>query len=129
MKRRASFLAFVAAALLSVSAFAQRTVSGTVTDAASGEGLPSVSVRVKGTNNAAVSNYDGKYTITAGQNAVLVFSALGYATQEVAASGAVVNVKLAESTSKHRTELGCKFNPFHSTFRRVRGTNEPQPHT
>ncbi|MFZ9189877.1 MAG: SusC/RagA family TonB-linked outer membrane protein, partial [Schleiferiaceae bacterium] len=100
MKRRASFLAFVAAALLSVSAFAQRTVTGSVTDAATGEGLPSASVRVKGTNNAAVTNYDGKYSITAGQNAVLVFSALGYATQEVAASGAVVNVKLAESTSK-----------------------------
>jgi TonB-linked SusC/RagA family outer membrane protein len=100
MKRRASFLAFVAAALLSVSAFAQRTVSGTVTDAASGDGLPSVSVRVKGTNSSAVTNYDGKYSITAGQNAVLVFSALGYATQEVTATGAVVNVKLAESTSK-----------------------------
>ena len=54
MKRRASFLAFVAAALLSVSAFAQRTVTGSVTDAATGEGLPSASVRVKGTNNAAV---------------------------------------------------------------------------
>jgi TonB-linked SusC/RagA family outer membrane protein len=100
MKRRASFLAFVAAALLSVSAFAQRTVSGTVTDAANGEGLPSVSVRVKGTNNAAVTNFDGKYSITAGQNAVLVFSALGYSTQEVTASGAVVNVSLSESTSK-----------------------------
>lgn len=100
MKRRASFLAFVAAALLSVSAFAQRTVTGTVTDAANGEGLPSVSVRVKGTNNAAVTNFDGKYSITAGQNAVLVFSALGYSTQEVTASGAVVNVSLSESTSK-----------------------------
>ncbi|MEN9431142.1 MAG: hypothetical protein RL206_61, partial [Bacteroidota bacterium] len=100
MKRRASFLAFVAAALLSVSAFAQRTVSGTVTDAANGEGLPSVSVRVKGTNNAAVTNFDGKYSITAGQNAVLVFSALGYSSQEVNASGAVVNVSLSESTSK-----------------------------
>jgi TonB-linked SusC/RagA family outer membrane protein len=100
MKRRASFLAFVAAALLSVSAFAQRTVSGTVTDASNGEGLPSVSVRVKGTNNAAVTNFDGKYSITAGQNAVLVFSALGYSSQEVTASGAVVNVSLSESTSK-----------------------------
>ncbi|MEY3927062.1 MAG: hypothetical protein RJA97_69, partial [Bacteroidota bacterium] len=100
MKRRASFLAFVAAALLSVSAFAQRTVTGTVTDAANGEGLPSVSVRVKGTNNAAVTNFDGKYSITAGQNAVLVFSALGYSSQEVTASGAVVNVSLSESTSK-----------------------------
>jgi TonB-linked SusC/RagA family outer membrane protein len=100
MKRRASFLAFVAAALLSVSAFAQRTVTGSVTDAANGEGLPSVSVRVKGTNNAAVTNFDGKYSITAGQNAVLVFSALGYSSQEVTASGAVVNVSLSESTSK-----------------------------
>ena len=86
MKRRASFLAFVAAALLSVSAYAQSTVSGTVTDASNGEGLPSVSVRVKGTNNAAVTNFDGKYSITAGQNAVLVFSALGYSSQEVTAS-------------------------------------------
>ena len=100
MKRRASFLAFVAAALLSVSAFAQRTVTGSVTDASNGEGLPSVSVRVKGTNNAAVTNFDGKYSITAGQNAVLVFSALGYSSQEVTASGAVVNVSLSESTSK-----------------------------
>ena len=100
MKRRASFLAFVAAALLSVSAYAQRTVTGTVSDASNGEGLPSVSVKVKGTNVAAVTNFDGKYSISAGQNAVLVFTALGYASQEVTATGAVVNVKLQPQSTK-----------------------------
>ena len=100
MKRRASFIAFVAAALLSVSAYAQRTVTGTVSDASNGEGLPSVSVRVKGTNVAAVTNFDGKYSISAGQNAVLVFSALGYAGQEVTAANAVVNVKLQPQSTK-----------------------------
>ncbi|PHX84296.1 MAG: SusC/RagA family protein [Flavobacteriales bacterium] len=100
MKRKLFSIAFVAAALLSLPAFAQRTTSGTVTAASNGEALPSVAVRVKGTNLAAVTNFDGKYSISASQNAVLIFSALGYATQEVAASGAVVNVKLSESSSK-----------------------------
>jgi len=100
MKRKLFSIAFVAATLLSLPAFAQRTTSGTVTAASNGEALPSVAVRVKGTNLAAVTNYDGKYSISASQNAVLIFSALGYATQEVAASGAVVNVKLSESSSK-----------------------------
>ena len=100
MKRKLFSIAFVAAALLSLPAFAQRSTSGTVTAASNGEALPSVAVRVKGTNLAAVTNFDGKYSISASQNAVLIFSALGYATQEVAASGAVVNVKLSESSSK-----------------------------
>ncbi len=100
MKRKTLFISFIAAALLSLPAFAQRTTTGTVTDASNGEAIPSVAVRVKGTNLAAVTNFDGKYSISASQNAVLIFSALGYATQEVAASGAVVNVKLSESSSK-----------------------------
>ncbi|MGA1380690.1 MAG: carboxypeptidase-like regulatory domain-containing protein, partial [Schleiferiaceae bacterium] len=57
-------------------------------------------MKVKGTNVAAVTNYDGKYSISAGQNAVLVFSALGYGTQEVTASGNVVNVKLQPQSTK-----------------------------
>lgn len=94
MKRKTLFYSFIAAAFLSLPAFAQRTTTGTVTDASNGEAIPSVAVRVKGTNLAAVTNFDGKYSITAGDNAVLVFSVLGYTSQEVRATGAVLNVKL-----------------------------------
>jgi len=100
MKRRTTFFAFVAAALLSVSAFAQRTVSGTVTDAASGEALPSVSVRVKGTNVATVTNFEGKYSISAADKSVIVFSAVGYSGQEATATGAQLNVKLVPQVTR-----------------------------
>jgi TonB-linked SusC/RagA family outer membrane protein len=100
MKHKLFSLAFVAAALLSLPAFAQSTVTGTVTSASNGETLPSVAVRVKGTNVASVTNFNGSYSISAGQNAVLVFSALGYASQEVSVTGSVLNVKLKLATTR-----------------------------
>lgn len=99
MKRRANLFALVASAFLSISAFAQN-VTGVVSDASSGEPLPSVSVKVKGSDNAAITNFDGKYTIKAGNGAVLVFSSMGYASQEASVSGNTLNVSLASSTNK-----------------------------
>jgi TonB-linked SusC/RagA family outer membrane protein len=59
------------------------TVRGTVTDK-NGE-LPGVNIAVKGTRTSAISGLDGSYAITvSGSDAVLVFSFLGYATQEIA---------------------------------------------
>jgi TonB-linked SusC/RagA family outer membrane protein len=58
-------------------------VSGTVTDHA-GELMPGVTIAVKGTTSGVVSGLDGKYSIQAPSgNAVLVFSFIGYATQEI----------------------------------------------
>ena len=99
MKRRANLFALIALAFLSISAFSQN-VTGVVTDASSGEPLPSVSVKVKGTDNAAITNFDGKYTIKAGNGAVLVFSSLGYSSQEASVSGTSLNVALAVSSNK-----------------------------
>ena len=99
MKRRANLFALIASAFLSISAFSQN-VTGVVTDASSGEPLPSVSVKVKGTDNAAITNFDGKYTIKAGNGAVLVFSSLGYSSQEASVSGTSLNVALAVSSNK-----------------------------
>ena len=71
-------------------------VSGTVSD--SSGPLPGASVVVKGTNNTASTDLNGKYAIkNAGANAVLVFSYIGLTTQEVAVgSKSVVNVVLKD---------------------------------
>ena len=99
MKRRANLFALAAATFLSISAFAQN-VTGLVSNASSGEPIPSVSVKEKGTNNAAITNFDGAYSIKAGKNAVLVFSSMGYASQEASVTGNTLNVSLSSSTNK-----------------------------
>ncbi|GHV70662.1 SusC/RagA family TonB-linked outer membrane protein [Bacteroidia bacterium] len=74
-------------------------VSGVITDS-SGEELIGVSISVKGTNAGTSSGIDGKYSIAVPNNAaVLVFSYLGYATQEIPVNGKTsINVVLSEDT-------------------------------
>lgn len=70
--------------LLSIAAYAQgREVSGTVTDA-DGFPLPGVSIQVKGTTSGSITDIDGNYVITVDGEATLVFSYIGYITEEVA---------------------------------------------
>lgn len=80
-----------------------QTVTGTVSDATGP--LPGVNVIVKGTSNGAQTDLDGKYTISdAGSGAVLVFSYLGYLTQEVeVGSRSVVDVILEEDIAQLET--------------------------
>lgn len=87
---------------LITSAWAQRTVSGTVTDADGGGGLPGVAVRVKNTNQGTVTDMDGNYRIDVpAGNATLQFSFVGYADREVAVgSRSVVDVQLSESVEQ-----------------------------
>ena len=60
------------------------TVSGTVTSQADGLPVPGVNVIVKGTSTGTTTDSEGKYSITAeSENSVLVFSFIGYLTQEV----------------------------------------------
>ena len=75
-----------------------RTVSGVITDQ-SGLGVIGASIQEKGTNNGTVSDLDGNYSIKVKDGAVLVFSSIGYTTQEVAVAGkSTVNVVLAEDS-------------------------------
>mgnify|MGYP003652354391 FL=1 len=70
-------------------------VSGTVSDA-SGP-LPGASVLVKGTTNGTQTDFDGNYTLTAEEGAVLIVSYIGYKTQEVAVNGRTsINFTLEE---------------------------------
>lgn len=73
-----------------------RTISGVVTDADDGEPLIGVSVLVKGSTNGAVTDIDGKYSISNVDPSAktLVVSYVGYATQEVAITGTSINVKM-----------------------------------
>jgi TonB-linked SusC/RagA family outer membrane protein len=60
-----------------------KTVSGTVTDV-NGEPLPGVNISIKGTASGVISDVNGIFSVdVSGQDAVLVFSYVGYTTQEV----------------------------------------------
>ncbi|MGB5821979.1 MAG: TonB-dependent receptor [Saonia sp.] len=75
-------------------------VSGTVSDA-SGP-LPGASVVVKGTTNGTQTDFDGNYTLSdVGSDATLVFSYIGFSTQEIAVNGqTTINVVLQEDASE-----------------------------
>lgn len=70
----------------------QIRVSGTVTDASTGQPMAGVNVQVRGANIGAVSDANGKYALPSAidPNAVLLFSFIGYVTQEVPVGGKVV---------------------------------------
>jgi len=89
------------------------TVSGTVSSSNTNQGLPGVSIAVRGTSSGTVTNSDGKYTISVPSDATLVFSFIGYTTQEIQVKGrTTVNVALEETTESIEevvvTALGIK---------------------
>lgn len=66
---------------------AQMTVTGTVRSGEDNLELPGVSILQKGTMNGTVTNADGNYSITVNENAVLVFSFVGFESQEIPVAG------------------------------------------
>ena len=65
-------------------AFAQRSVTGTVISSIDNLPLPGVTVVLRGTTTGTTTGIDGKYTIQVPNNqAVLVFSFVGFTTQEI----------------------------------------------
>ncbi|RMZ51612.1 SusC/RagA family TonB-linked outer membrane protein [Flavobacteriaceae bacterium PRS1] len=68
-------------------------VSGTVLDDASMP-LPGVTIVVKGTTTGTATDFDGNYSISASNGDVLVFSFVGFETQEVTVTSNVVNVTM-----------------------------------
>lgn len=64
------------------SAFASITVKGQVTSAEDGLGMPGASIVVKGTSAGTITDFDGNYEIEVDNGAMLVFSFMGYKSQE-----------------------------------------------
>ncbi|WP_346883355.1 SusC/RagA family TonB-linked outer membrane protein [uncultured Algibacter sp.] len=95
--------------------FAQeKAISGTVTDA-SGLPLPGTTVLIKGTSSGTSSDFDGKYAISTSQGATLVFSFVGYETQEILiGSSDVINVTMVDDAESLEevvvTALGIERN-------------------
>ena len=69
------------------------TVSGRVTGA-NGDGLPGVTVLVKGTVIGTSTGADGSFSLNAPENSVLVFSSVGFMRQEVPVTGASTNLAI-----------------------------------
>jgi TonB-linked SusC/RagA family outer membrane protein len=89
-------------AMSTLSLFAQSgNISGTVTDK-NGEPLPGVIVSIKGTTTGVATDANGKYAISVpDRDAVLVFSFMGYVTQEVLSGDqTIISVSLSESITE-----------------------------
>lgn len=79
----------------SMETFAQSQITGTVKDE-KGIALPGVSVKVKGTAVGAITDANGKFSVSASQNGALIFSFIGFTTREVALNGrSSLDVQLA----------------------------------
>ena len=106
--------------LMSTNAFAQRlTATGKVTDAAGLEVI-GASVLEKGTANGVVTNLDGEFSLSVGQNATLVISFIGYKTIEVKAT-TNMNITLQED-NELLDEVVVIGEPGGGMSIRVRGT-------
>jgi TonB-linked SusC/RagA family outer membrane protein len=92
--------------LISFVAVSQdRMVSGKVTSVNEPNGLPGVNVVVKGTNRGVITDLDGKFALEAPNNSTLVFSFIGYKTQEVIFNGQPSLTLVLEEESKELSEV------------------------
>nr|WP_081957820.1 carboxypeptidase-like regulatory domain-containing protein [Nonlabens ulvanivorans] len=95
--------------LYCITCIAQRTITGTVTN---NSGIPvlGATVLIKGTDNEVNTDFDGNYSIDIEEDDVLIFSSVGYETQEISAGkNNVINVSLVSGIT------GCYFwnDPTH----------------
>ncbi|QHI38841.1 TonB-dependent receptor SusC [Kordia antarctica] len=70
-------------------------VSGTVTDD-TGLPLPGASVIIKGTSTGKTTDFDGNYKVNTNNGAILVFTYVGFISQEVKVTSSIINVQLKQ---------------------------------
>ena len=91
-------LALFLLCLFPLGALAQSLVKGTVKDV-SGEPIIGASVKIQGAKSGVITDFDGNFSITAGNNATLVISYIGYSTETVKLNGRNnISVTLTEDT-------------------------------
>ncbi|RFM36200.1 TonB-dependent receptor [Chitinophaga silvisoli] len=96
----ALFLTLLFPATMFAATYADIVIKGKVIDE-TGEPMQAVSVAIKGTSRGTTTQQDGSFTITADENATLVFSFIGYANQEVPVGGqATLNITLKKNASQ-----------------------------
>lgn len=93
------------ALLVGPALWAQQEVSGVVTDE-SGAPLPGVNIIIQGSTKGTTTNFDGEYEITVDDDAVLVFSYIGYnATEERVNGRSQIDVTLSEGVELEEVQL------------------------
>ncbi|MDR3260839.1 MAG: carboxypeptidase-like regulatory domain-containing protein, partial [Tannerella sp.] len=76
-----------------------KRITGTVTDAATGESIIGANILEKGVTNGTITDVDGKFTLTVSENATLQVSYIGYLTQEIAVGNqTTLQISLKESS-------------------------------
>jgi TonB-dependent SusC/RagA subfamily outer membrane receptor len=91
---------------LTQSIFAQKTVSGKVSDSKDGQGLAGVSVVAKGTSTGTTTKTDGTFSLNVPDNVnTLLISSVGYATQEVSITGITTVDVLLVATGASLNEI------------------------
>jgi TonB-linked SusC/RagA family outer membrane protein len=104
MKNKKNLSRLVVALLICfihLAAFSQVTVTGKVTEA-DGQPMAGVTVIVKGTTTGTTTDLDGTYSLTFDyENAILVYSFIGYTTQEIPVAGkSVIDIILKEEVTE-----------------------------
>jgi len=86
--------------LTSIAGWSQTRITGKVVSSEDDTALPGVSILEKGTTNGTVTDADGNYSISVASDAVLVFSFVGFSTQEVpVANQSAINVALQQDVT------------------------------
>ena len=99
MKKTIKNLLFLSI-LLPVFAIGQSAVKGTVSEQESGLPLPGVNVLVKNSNTGTTTDFDGNYELSANVGDIIVFSYVGFSTQEVTFNGqSPLNITMYEDAS------------------------------
>lgn len=101
-KNEFGLMIFIVLLFSSVCSFAQqKTVSGKVVDGADQSTLPSVSIKVKGQQKTTSTDVNGKYEIAVTDNDILVFTYIGFLTQELPVAGkTILNVVLQPNSQQ-----------------------------
>ncbi len=98
MKQKLSILLLFL--LITSISFAQQTITGIVT-AVDNQPLPGVTILLKGTTTGTTTDFDGNFSIEAPSNGVLIFSYIGFLTQEAAINNQTkLSITLKEDISR-----------------------------
>jgi len=78
----------------------QSSVTGQVTDGATGAPIPGVTIGIKGTTSAVQTDESGRFTIAANTGQTLVAASVGYVSQELTVRGSTLNFSLMPSEQR-----------------------------
>ena len=102
IRKKLKFLLMILGLIITQLSFAQEiNISGKVTDKDTGEGLPTVTIIIKGTTTGTITDFDGNFSLNVEKGETLQFSYIGYVTEEmIVGDGTTLNVSLKVDTEQ-----------------------------